>query len=288
MEGDVKAAPAVRIKPSKPHEGRDVHPDKQKEAEHKREEHPPARHIGEVTGIGVKLLLFVQHLGEREPLRDIVYGGEEKSYKSLSSEQPGKQHRKKDAQKPAALQELKKEMERQHEREKAERAGGNRGRYAEHHIARAEAHRRNRREERGDPIPAFKALEPREARENLPQYKIDEDSRDSTDGGTDDPQCLDNVIRAKKRKQPCSENSPDAGKNSLRRSYAGGNRHLVPERRVKPAWGEDQIYEEEANSREQSKTHVPLPYPVANIRFLVHRCQPCLCAYYPIFGKSRQ
>ena len=160
VKSDVKAAPAVRLKPSKRHEGRNVHPDKQSKTEHEREEHPPARHIGKMPRIGVDLLFLVQRLGEREPLRDIVDGGEDKSHQSLRREHAGKGHRKKNAQKPAILQKPKEQMKRQYEREEAERTGGDRGRYAEHRIPGAEAHRRDCREERGNPFPTLKALDP--------------------------------------------------------------------------------------------------------------------------------
>ena len=61
-------------------------------------------------------------------------------------------------------------MKRQYEREEAKRAGGDWGRDAEHHVASAEAHRRDCREERGNPFPTLKALDPREAGKYLPQY----------------------------------------------------------------------------------------------------------------------
>ena len=51
--------------------------------------------------------------------------------------------------------------------------------------------------------------------------------------------------------------------DSRRRPDSGGNTHFVPERRIKPARGENQVHKGEADTSQKSEKHIPLPQPVA-------------------------
>ena len=230
----------------------------------------PMRHERQMPWIFVKLLLFVYRLGKRDPLGDIVYGGQKETDWRLGSNRTGEKHRQKNAPCAAALQKTKEQMKRDYEPDILERFNGERCDDAKHRVARAEADCREHREKWRDPVPVFKASKPGEGRKNLSNHEIHEKRRDAAEQSADDPQHLRYVGRTDGRKYPRDKKAPSTVEHRRWRPNAGSSSHFVPERRVEPTRRKDEVYQCKADACGSRENHIALTESVTFKKFLVH------------------